>query len=270
MDEYILRFYKDDIGALLITAADGRILYDDEATAFVRQERTNWKTACPPPAAGQRAEIWDLLRLERSKTYMVLTSTREKDGGLIQIHHLADTSVYTELYRDMSAYSKALKEERDHDELTGLLNKGKFLEMKQSLFRNQDTIAVFNMDLNFLKYTNDNFGHEAGDRLIKKAAASLKRIAARNVIPFRVGGDEFLIVALHVDEAAAGRIRANWERGLEELNRQDDGIPCVVACGLAYGEKGYDLDEVMALADERMYEDKKAKKAAQPDKARKD
>ena len=270
MDEYILRFYKDDIGALLITDADGRILYDDEATAFVRQERTNWKTACPPPAAGQRAEIWDLLRPERSKTYMVVTSTCEKDGELIQMHHLSDTSVYTELYRDISAYSKTLKEERDHDELTGLLNKGKFLEMKQSLFRSQDTIAVFNMDLNNLKYMNDHFGHEAGDQLIRKAAASLKKIAARNVIPFRVGGDEFLVVALHVDQAGAARIKANWERGLADLNLQDGGIPCVIACGLAFGERDYDLDEVMALADERMYEDKKAKKAAQPEMARKD
>ena len=79
-----------------------------------------------------------------------------------------------------------------------------------------------------------------------------------------------LVVALHVDQAGAARIKANWERGLADLNLQDGGIPCVIACGLAFGERGYDLDEVMALADERMYEDKKAKKAAQPEMARKD
>lgn len=270
MDEYILRFYKEDIGGLLITDADGKTLYEDEKTAFVRQEKTNWKFACPLPAPGRGVEGWDLLCPASAKTYMVVTATYEKDGALIQMHHLMDTSIYTDLYRDISDYSKTLKEERDHDEMTGLLNKGKFLEMKQGLFRNQERIAVFNMDLNFLKYMNDTYGHEAGDRLIKKAAASLKKIAARNVIPFRVGGDEFMVVALHVDREGAEKLKAEWEQGLEELNRQDGGIPCVIACGLAYGEKGYDLDKVMALADQRMYEDKKAKKAAQPDMARKD
>ena len=270
MDEYILRFYKEDIGGLLITDDGGRTLYEDEKTAFVRQEKTNWKIACPPPGVGQEVEVWDLLRPACAKTYMVVTATYEKDGGLIQMHHMMDTSLYTELYRDMSDYSKTLKEERDHDDLTGLLNKGKFLEMKQGLFRNQDSIAVFNMDLNFLKHMNDTYGHEAGDQLIRKAAASLKKIAARNVIPFRVGGDEFMVVALHVDRAGAEKLKADWEQGLEELNRQDGGIPCVIACGLAFGEKDYDLDQVMALADQRMYEDKKAKKAAQPDMARKD
>ena len=270
MDAYILSFFKDSIGGLLITDADGRILYEDKKTAFVRQEKTSWETASPQPAVGQEGEVWELLRPECKKTYMVISSTYEKDGSLIQMHYLTDTSIYTDLYRDMSAYSKTLKDERDHDELTGLFNKGKFLEMKQGLFRNQESIAVLNMDLNFLKYTNDNYGHEAGDQLIKTAAASMKRIEARNVIPFRVGGDEFLVVALHMDKAGAERLKADWEQGLEELNRQNGGIPCVIACGLAYAEKGYDLDQVIALADQRMYEDKKAKKAARPDMARKD
>lgn len=270
MDEYILRFFRDEIDGILITDAEGNTLYEDEKSAFVRQERTNWKAACPPPLIGQRVEMWDLIRSECGKTYMVITSTYEKDGRLIQIHRLVDTSVYTDLYRDLTEYSRTLREEKDLDSMTGLFNKGRFTELKNTLFQNQDTIAVFNMDLNFLKYMNDNFGHEAGDRLIKKAAASLKKISARNVMPFRVGGDEFLVVALHVDRAGAERIRENWERGLEELNREDDGLPCVVACGLAFGEKGYDLDEVMALADQLMYEDKKEKKARQPDMARKD
>ena len=49
--------------------------------------------------------------------------------------------------------------------------------------------------------------------------------------------------------------------GLAELNRVQDGVPCAVACGFAFGEKGYDLEEILTLADGRMYEDKKAGKA---------
>ena len=197
---------------------------------------------------------------------MVLTSSFTDEEGLRQIHHLVDTSLYMDLFRDVTAYSRALQAEKEHDWMTGLYNKGKFLEMKRSLFSRQETIAVFNMDLNNLKLTNDTLGHEAGDLLIKKAAKSLRLIEARNIIPFRVGGDEFLVIAIHVDRQGAEWIRTRWENALEKVNREDGGAPCVVACGFAFGEKGFDLDEVFALADRRMYEDKKAKKmdAGQP------
>ncbi len=260
----ILRFFRDDIGGILITDENGNVLYEDEKTGFVKNGKTNWK-ACPPAVSGQKNETWDLLHSDTGKTYMVTTSTFE-DAGLKQIHHLTDTSLYMGLYRDMSDYSKSLLDERDHDRLTGLFNKGKFMELKRTLFPKQDRIAVFNMDVNNLKTMNDNFGHEAGDRLIRKAAESLKRIENRNIMAFRTGGDEFVLIALHVSHEEAEEIRKEWENVLAELNREDDGIQCVIACGFAYGENGFNLDDVFALADERMYEDKKAKKtkAGQP------
>ena len=58
------------------------------------------------------------------------------------------------------------------------------------------------------------------------------------------------------------QLRARWEAGLREINEPDDGIRCVVACGMAYGEEGYELEALLAEADERMYEDKMAKKCA--------
>ena len=47
---------------------------------------------------------------------------------------------------------------------------------------------------------------------------------------------------------------------MAELNEAEDGLPCTVACGFAFGEKGYDLEEILARADQAMYEDKKKKK----------
>ena len=263
MDELILRFFKEDIGGILITGEDGEILYEDGRTAFIRQEKTNWEKACPAPRPGQKGERWDLVRSGNGETYMVTTSTFQDGEGLKQIHHLADTSEYTELYRNMSDYSRMLRNEKEYDGLTGLYNRGKFMEMKRMLFRNQDAIAILNMDLNNLKQVNDTFGHEAGDRLIRKAAESLKRIEARNVIPFRTGGDEFIVAAIHVDRDGAEKIRQAWEKTLANLNEAEDGLPCTVACGFAFGEKGYDLEEVLAEADKAMYEDKKAKKSLQ-------
>lgn len=260
INEAILRFFRDQVGGILITDSAGNILYSDEHTAFIREDCANWKTACPPPAPGQKKEIWDLLCTHDGHSYMVITSSFSDGEDLKQIHFLADTSLYTGLFRDITDYSKFLRTEKEHDVHTGLFGKGKYMEMKRNVFTKQQTIAVFNFDINNLKRTNDLLGHEAGDRLIRKAAESLKRIEARNIIPFRVGGDEFMVVAMHVTREEAEDIRRRWEEALAELNQRQDGIPCSVACGFAYGENGFDLEEVLALADRRMYEDKKAKK----------
>jgi len=256
LNEMILRFFKNDIGRILITDENGNILYEDPKAESVLKGKTNWKAACPPPVYGQRGEMWDLLDSGSGKTWVVYSSTFKEDGHMRQIHHLMDISLYMDLVRDMGRYSKTLRNEKDHDSLTGLYNKGKFLEMKRILFRNQKTIAVFNMDVNNLKEMNDLHGHDAGDKLIIKAAESLKKIEARNIIPFRVGGDEFVVVAIHVNREEAEEIRARWEAGLAELNRQEDGIPCVIACGFAFGGEDYDLDEIFRSADREMYADK--------------
>ena len=114
-DELILRFFKDDIGGILITGKDGEVIYEDGKTAFIRTEKTNWESACPAPRDGQKGERWDLVRSGSGETYMVTTSTFTDGGQMKQIHHLTDTSVYTELYRNMSDYSRMLRDEKDYD-----------------------------------------------------------------------------------------------------------------------------------------------------------
>lgn len=262
-DVLIQRFFQEDVRGILVTGADGEILYQDDRSSEIIRHNLRWRRFCPPPKAGERGMIWELSNAGEEKQYEVISSTMEKDGALIQIHHFMDNSFYMELIRDVNDYSSTLKSEKEHDDLTGLYNKGKLMQLEKTLFKDMDAIAVFNMDVNNLKRMNDTYGHEAGDKLICKAAESLHRIEARNVLTFRTGGDEFMAVALHVSREGAEDIRRRWEEGLAELNRRDDGVKCVIACGMAYGERGYDLEEVLALADQRMYEDKRRKKENQ-------
>ena len=260
-NDLILRFFRDDIGGILITDEAGGILYSDTRSGFLRTEKSNWSVACPKPAEGQKAEAWDLT-CSGGRTFIVMTSTLRYDGRLIQLHQLVDNSLYMEMYRNIAEYSKQMKENGDQDTLTRLFNKGKFMALKRSFFRNQETIAIYNLDINNLKKMNDNCGHEAGDNLIRKAAASLKKIEARNVIPFRVGGDEFIVIALHVTRAEAEELLQKWRDGLAELNARDDGIDCQIACGFVFAGKGYNLEELLKVADQRMYDNKIALKSA--------
>ena len=155
--------------------------------------------------------------------------------------------------------------ESEHDQLTALYNKGKYLSMMEEFFPNQERIAIYNMDVNYLKRTNDTYGHEAGDALIVKAAKSLLAVERDNVRGFRMGGDEFMLIGWDLTEEEAETVKKEWEEALKKLNEVEGEIECVIACGLAYGGPGHDLQALLKTADERMYENKVAIKTARGD-----
>ena len=164
------------------------------------------------------------------------------------------------LYLENGIMRERLIYDKEHDSLTGLYNKGKYLEMIENVYPNLSSIAYFNFDVNNLKKINDTMGHEAGDRLIIKAADSIRKVTNNDVHGFRMGGDEFLLVACNVGEADADKIKLRWEEELARLNTLEDDIECVIAAGIVWAEKPYDLTEISKKADELMYEDKKKKK----------
>ncbi len=69
-------------------------------------------------------------------------------------------------------------------------------------------------------------------------------------------------MANHVTRREAEQIRRDWEEGLKAPNQAEDGMECVIACGFAFSEIDYDLEELLSWADRLMCEDKKARKAA--------
>ncbi len=164
------------------------------------------------------------------------------------------------LYLENGIMRENLIYKSEHDQLTGLYNKSKYMSMSQDVYTHLDSIAIFNFDVNNLKKINDTYGHEAGDKLIIKAADSIRKVTNNQVHAYRVGGDEFLMVACDMDKDKVDQIRKRWEHELERLNTLDDGINCVIAVGMAYSDKPYDYSQLAKKADELMYEDKKKKK----------
>lgn len=82
--------------------------------------------------------------------------------------------------------------------LTGLLNRRAYDNACKMLIGNCQVGVIF-CDVNSLKYTNDIFGHEAGDKLIKSFASILKN-SFRNDETFRISGDEFVILLSTIDK----------------------------------------------------------------------
>jgi len=116
------------------------------------------------------------------------------------------------------------------------------------------TLCVF--DLDGLKTINDRDGHAAGDRLIVEAARLLEQSSRRDDLLFRLGGDEFAMLV----SSDAERFRESWASRLEALNTALDAAHpgAGVSAGMArLGEAGADVAAWIALADGRMYADKR-------------
>ena len=88
--------------------------------------------------------------------------------------------------------------ERDHDLLTGLLNRRAFHRILKELFLQGETTlkiaALVMIDLDGLKYVNDTYGHTYGDQYIKSAAEVFVESVPENTLISRPGGDEFYIL----------------------------------------------------------------------------
>ena len=172
--------------------------------------------------------------------------------------YFREASVYNviRLFIENGLLREKIIYESEHDKLTDLYNKDKYIINRDNEFGKPERIAIFNFDVNNLKLVNDTKGHEAGDRLIVKTAESLKSILKDDMMAYRIGGDEFVVIGSDITPEEADDIRSYWEGVLDEINKAEtDSI--TVACGLVCGEGEYDIDALLSEADKRMYENKK-------------
>jgi len=143
-----------------------------------------------------------------------------------------------------------------HDNLTGLYNRTGFEKRKNAVDTEASLpLGVIFGDLNGLKMTNDIFGHEAGDRLLKKAAEVLTKSCRTSDIIARVGGDEFIILLPNTEEMYVQKV---LKRIMDSFNdTKIDAIKCSMALGYDLKNTKYQsLEEITANAENKMYKNK--------------
>lgn len=140
-----------------------------------------------------------------------------------------------------------------HDQLTGLYNRRYFEEelRRYGVPRNYP-IAIIMADVNGLKFTNDSFGHQLGDRLLVAVADSLRNCCRKDEVIARLGGDEFVILLPYTDLKSADLM---IERIQNYINDKSVGIVNIsVALGAATKETDdEDIHETLKRAEDRMY-----------------
>ena len=224
------------------------------------------------PVSAETEKLFSAERFGLSDGYYCFLSEQTEDeryalflrrGRDFDEEYFRDASVYNviRLYIENGILREKIVYESEHDGLTGLYNKTKYLSMKEEDFGHPGSVAILYFDVNNLKQVNDTKGHEAGDRLIVRASRSIRSIEDEQIYAFRMGGDEFMVVAVNVSEKDVERLQETWAKALESVNREDSSEPVTVACGVSYADSAYDLDQVIAEADNRMYENKREMKA---------
>lgn len=142
------------------------------------------------------------------------------------------------------------------DKLTGLRNRN-YLESRGDSLVNEDLpVSVIMVDCNYLKRTNDIYGHEMGDELLRRTASVLRRVAGTDYLPMRVGGDEFLLVCPHTDNESALGLEQDLRLGLVAVS--DETLTVSASIGVATVETaGNTLADVYRVADHNMYREKR-------------
>ena len=140
------------------------------------------------------------------------------------------------------------------DDMTGMYNRNKLLEVVDSDAYKDMQVAIIYWDINRLKYVNDTFGHLSGDFLIVKIAESIKQVCGEQAEVFRYGGDEFIMIIKDGTADLAEEIIAKWKKVVVEIDDTSE-LPISASVGYAVGQ-GKDMRTIIGKADKKMYANK--------------
>ena len=158
-----------------------------------------------------------------------------------------------------------------HDPMTGLFNRRGFQHEFQRLLNEKADekrfLYIFSIDMNRLKYINDNFGHAEGDFAIITLSQALSQTFPKHCICARFGGDEFVIAVLHRDPEAYCISQINQK--LQEHISLTNGVSCKpypITASIGMSCQPFDtslnIEALIATADKYMYEMKNNLKKA--------
>ncbi len=143
-----------------------------------------------------------------------------------------------------------------HDALTGLWNRRHFdRELSRLTQKEYLPLSIIVGDLNWLKITNDMFGHTTGDRLLKHTADVFRSACREGDVIARTGGDEFCALLPRTSEEEAERIMAEIDRTMRQFRIR--GMHYSLALGLStVWTQDQHADEQYMDAENRMYRNK--------------
>jgi len=242
---------------------------DDEIASFVQRVHPDDRSLfevedlAEPWGSGTASIDFRIVDTERGVRWLSTQGTIERDESGVPVGVRG-------VLQDMTGRKLAeierfahLEEAANIDRLTGLHNRRGFdLVAGQAIaqaLRAGQGVGLIYCDLDYLKEINDEFGHEQGDRALHDAASILAFASRSADAVGRIGGDEFIVLAVGGDSESVSHMNERLQEGFEFFNATNERpYQISVSTGTAWCEPGdsCDLETLRVTADANMYAEK--------------
>lgn len=125
--------------------------------------------------------------------------------------------------------------------------------------RKMQKLIIFLIDVNDFKSINDKYDHAMGDRVLQLISSSLKKAFRDSDYIVRWGGDEFLGIFPCTDESGMNELQIRLHNELNTLSNMVSADVSVSVGYAVYPDEGNDLNDLIQIADRKMYIDKRGK-----------
>ncbi|MBF0284578.1 MAG: diguanylate cyclase [Magnetococcales bacterium] len=155
-------------------------------------------------------------------------------------------------------FIQTLQETSVRDYLTGLHNRRYFMEMAEKLHaaarRGSMKLAFGLLDVDFFKKVNDQYGHEAGDEVLRRIALILREHVRQGDLAARLGGEEFCLMLVNTSQAGAVILFERLRTAIanEGIEYKDQTLRVTASIGVSC-DPGESLNLMMDQADQRLY-----------------
>lgn len=175
--------------------------------------------------------------------------------------------VFDESNRRLKEYMSAVQAQAYRDSMTGLKNGTAYMEdvarLERRMAEEKTSFGVLLMDINNLKYVNDTYGHDKGNKMIVRVSKMIAGVFRRSIV-YRIGGDEFAVILENEDYAEYESLIQEFQTTCESEILEIDGesVPLSVAHGMATYDEEMDsnYENVFHRADSLMYRKKREMK----------
>jgi diguanylate cyclase (GGDEF)-like protein len=167
---------------------------------------------------------------------------------------------------DMSKRLSAAEQLADMDPLLPVYNRRAFVReltrVQSSVERYQSDACLVYIDLDGFKAINDTYGHSAGDHVLHEYSKRLVESVRESDVVGRLGGDEFGVILSHTNQDAAAVLVNRLPQNLKDnpIYWNEMQLNLSMSYGVVVIEAGKNLQETMAIADSKMYQQKRSVK----------
>lgn len=163
------------------------------------------------------------------------------------------------LLKELESARKVMESASQHDFLTGLPNRSKFMSDLTGLIKKKTPCTVMMLDIDDFKKINDGLGHTAGDEALQQVAGRLKDMESQLFTPYRFAGDEFIAILCSnqdkIVEKTAYQCRQIFSKPFKLVGNT---AKICGSIGIAsYPKDTEDLEQLIVFADDAMYQVKK-------------